>query len=670
MIYFFSAIFIAIIYFYYRKTVPEIGSSKRYLLLTLRAAAAVVVLIYLLNPVLRYIQRTMIDPQVVILEDRSMSMDQKAGEASKSQLVSGLLEPIDDLYKRKDFARNRYAFADGLIEKGDSLRRQSTRLEPALEQLIKSQRFEHVNRILLASDGWLQDENLDFLRKLNVPIDVFIPEYRETDFDLEITSVTANREAFIDEIAPIAVEAGARDFEGEANITLLIDKKEAARKTISFRGNQYQEILFEHRFQNEGLHLVEVRIDAIKAQTPETNLGNNLKPTGVSVTTKRKDILVLTDNMGWDLRFIKNALQLDRHWNLDILRYQKGMFYRDKYRIQNPELAKLNYHLLIVINHGNLRIPAPFSTRINEAVQQGSGLWTIGYPVLEEILPANRSNIQRSFEGSLLFTEEAAQYETFAHQNAASIPPVDYLYTNPKLDAKLLGIISNEQRSPAILFRNHGQGKALYFAFLNLWKWQMWNDDGNYNGFCRDIVSWLTSQAKDRFQAIAEPSVIKRGEDVRIRLYALDETMRQLKGLNPKISITGPDSQSAFEDYLKTDDDGYNISFRPETPGKYTFSLRDEETAQQAEGSFVVTHYSAELADRGFNEPLLRFIANESGGQVYTQRQVNDGSIRESEPVPRESFREVALYRKYWLLAIFLICYGLELLLRKRWGLL
>ncbi len=666
MIYILSLILIAAVFLYYRKTVPEIEPLKRYTLILLRSAAAVVILIYLLNPILRYVQRTMFDPEVLVLEDRSLSMRQPVEGSEKSSFFQSARDAAEEGYENAGFKIAERSFAGGLIERPDTLVVQSTRLQPALEELAKKQLLRHVNRILLISDGWLQDENLDFVRKLGIPVDVIVPDIEERQFDLEITNVVTNRNTFAGEDTPVAVEAAAREFGGDAQLTLLIDRKPVARKIVSFESQSYAETMFEHTFQREGLHLVEVSIEPAGDAPTEPNTGNNRKSTGISVSSKKKDILVVTDHIGWDTRFLKDALKLDRNWELDILRGQKGVLYRDQTRLNNQEIGKLSFHLLVVINHGDLRLPAPFVAQIGQAVQSGRGLWVMGYPILEELLPARASNIRKSFEGGILFTDEAQRYETFSSRDATAIPPVDYLYVNPVADARQLAIIGNEQRSPAITFHPYGQGKVLYFSFLNLWKWQMWEDENPYRLFASDIVSWLTAQAKDRFHAFAEKQVVSLGETVDIRLYALDETMRHQGNLNPSIRISDENGQTLYEDYLKSDNQGYRTDFSPDTPGKYTFVVQDDRTTQKSEGVFQVIAGTAESSDRGINEPLLRYLARETNGKVITES-FDPGK---SSPIEIQTFREIALYRKYWLLALFLVCYGLELLLRKRFGLL
>ncbi len=666
MIYILSIAFIVAVFLYYRRTIPEIEPLKRYTLIVLRSAAAVIILIYLLNPILRYMQRTMFEPEITILEDRSLSMRQRIDGREKADFFGNARDIAEKGYEKAGFGIDEKTFAGGLIERPDTLIVKSTRLQPTIEELAQKQLLDRVSRILLISDGWLQDENLDFVRKLGIPVDVIIPDIEDRQFDLEVTNVVTNRNAFAGEEAPIAVEAAAREFDGDAQLTLLIDQKPVAQKTISFKDQSYREAMFEHTFQREGLHLVEVAIEPTAKDLVETNTGNNRKATGVSISSKKKDILIVTDNPGWDTRFLKDALKLDRNWNIDILRFQGGALYRDRTRLGNREVNDLSFHLLIVINHGNLRLPAPFVKQVEQAVQSGRGLWVMGYPILGELLPARSSNIRKNFEGAILFTDDAQRYETFTARDATTIPPVDYLYVNPVADARQLAIVANEQRSPAILYHPYGQGKALYFCFLNLWKWQMWEDGNPYRLFVTDIVSWLTAQAKDRFQAFAEKQVVTLSEPVDIRLFALDETMRHQGNLNPSIRILDENDKTIYEDYLKVDDQGYRAEYTPQMPGEYTFVVRDDKTAQKAEGSFRVTSSDAESSDRGINEPLLRYLARETGGDVVTEQ----FEPEKTSAVTFESFREIALYRKYWLLALFLISYGLELLLRKRWGLL
>ena len=104
--------------------------------------------------------------------------------------------------------------------------------------------------------------------------------------------------------------------------------------------------------------------------------------------------------------------------------------------------------------------------------------------------------------------------------------------------------------------------------------------------------------------------------------------------------------------------------------GKYNYLIFAEKTGQQTSGNFLVTDDNPEARDRGFNQPLLAFISKQTNGKIISTEIISDFSFPKAISKIEELKTELPIYRKWYLITIFLICFCTELFLRKRWGLL
>ncbi len=652
------------VYYFYKNTVPQLYGWRKKLLIVLRSAALIVILILLFNPVLFFIKHTINRPKVIMLNDISDSMNQESGNINKTDAIQDFREIMEADIRSRKYNTVNYDFAGGLGKNTAS-----TRLTPALQEISLKQNLEDVQAIFLFSDGWLKDENLETIIDLNIPIYTVIPDFKINDFDLEISSLRYNKTAYRNELTPIEVNLSSTDFNGGARVEIFIDNKQIKAKKIEFHDTDFLQEFFEISFNETGMRSFEVIVSS--DSTNEKNPANNKHTGAIQVLRERSRITIISDKSGWDAKFIIDAIQQNPRWQHSFL-LKEDTLKKQRQKISLKDEIQETV-MLILLNNNSLQFTPTEAKIIKNFVKQGGGLFLMGKPPKEisEILPAIDFGFRTTFESTFSFTDESKRYETFNLEKIRSnIPPINYYFVKPKLQSKILAKIENDERSPAILFMNYEKGKVLQLAFLNLWKWQLWEKDNKYNQFISNIISWLSRESSERFFARTNKTSYFCGEKIAVNLTAYDETLSPIHDLNAKLIVFNEKHDKVFEEFLLTKEDEYQceIGFLPS--GSYSFQVRDERTGLETKGEFMVTADDPESRDRGFNTSLLAYISDQTNGKLFYPEDITEFEFPEVQLMSFKKRIEIPVYKKWYLIALFLLVFCLELFFRKRWGLL
>ena len=664
MIFLFIALVVILIFYFYRNTVPQLYGWRKKLLIVLRSIALIVILILLLNPVLFFIKHTINRPKVIMLNDISDSMNQESGDISKTNALQDFREIVETEIRSRKYDIVNYNFAGGLGKNTAS-----TRLTPALQEISQKQNLEDVRTIFLFSDGWLKDENLETVIDLNIPFYTVIPDFKISDFDLEIASLRYNKTAYRNELTPIEVNLSSINFDGNAQLELYVDKKKMKTKNIYFQNIDFLQEFFEISFNETGMRSFEVIVSS--DSTNEKNSANNKYTGAIQVLRERSRITIISDKLGWDTKFLIEAIQQNPRWEHSFLLKEKTLKkIRQTVSLKDEIQGTV---MLILINNNSLQLTPIETEIIKNFVKQGGGLFLMGKPPKEisEILPAVDYGFRTTFESTFSFTDESKKYETFNLEEALSnIPPVSYYFVKPKLQAKILAKIENEERSPAILLMNYEKGKVLQLTFLNLWKWQLWAKNNKYNQFITNIISWFSRESSERFFARTNKTSFFSGEKITVNLTAYDETLSPIYDLNAKLTVFDENRNNVFEEFLLAKDDVYRceVGFLPS--GSYSFQVQDKRTGLETKGEFMVTADDPESRDRGFNTSLLAYISEQTNGKLLYPEDMAEFKFPEAQLMSFKKRTEIPVYKKWYLIALFLVSFCLELFFRKRWGLL
>ncbi|MDP8268506.1 MAG: hypothetical protein P9L97_07255 [Candidatus Tenebribacter davisii] len=663
MIFFFITVSIILILLFYYKTIPAINGWRKILLISLRSIAFIILLLLLLNPVLFFYQNKSQQPSIVFLNDVSESMQQIGNGSSKLEVFQDLKNDIEKVIGSKNYNIINYNFANGL--EGDT---KATDISKTFLQLFRKTNPENIRNIFLISDGWFNDENLDIIENQNIPIYTINPHFNAADIDLKILELKHNKSVYKEEITPIEVSVGAINYNGNAKVELHSNEKLIMKKELSFKKNEIFKLNFDVSFSSIGLNPIEVRVNS---DSIEINSDNNLANSAIMVEQNRLKALLISDRLNWDVKFIKNAVNSDQHWQSKFLLKNNGLFEAQKEVSFNTEMSEVN--VLTLINTGNLNLSSDDVKIINKFVNKGGGLFIIGKPLekLENILPAVNSGINKTFKATFELTQYSDRFYTFSSiskKDIKNIPPVSYYYINPKVEANILAQFNNDEKSPAILYNKFGKGKILEFAFLDHWKWQLWSSSDSYNDFIHNIFSWLAQTRSERLYATLDKYSFYYGEDIKIDLFAYDETLSPVSELNAEITVTNSKDQIVYQGFMLNENDIYTLKISDLPAEKYKFHISDRISKSQTDGQFIVSEDSPESKDTGINLTLLSYISNKSNGKLIDSAE--ELEIIKAENRTIKIRNEIPIYKKWYVILIFLLAFCIELFLRKRWGLL
>ncbi len=663
MIILLAIISIILVSIFYKKTIPAVDGWRKILLISLRSIAIIILLLLLLNPILYFFQSKTRRPAVVILNDISESMQQFGEEQTKSDIFKRLNKDVKNILEKKEYNIINFDFADGI--NGNT---NSTNLSKTFSQVFRKIGSDNIEAIILLSDGWFNDDELEIIENQNIPIYTFNPQFQSDDIDLKISDINHNKTVYRNEITPIEVNITAKNYNGKAKVELLSENKLIKEKEIDLKGKEFLQFTFNISFPNTGFTPISLQIST---DSTEINTDNNFFNSAIQVKRDRSKTLLISDILNWDVKFISSAVNQDQHWRSKFLLKKNGLQYAGNDTSLKTEMNEIN--VLTLINNDKLKFSNNEIKIIDRFVRNGGGLFIIGKPIkeLEDILPAVSSDIDQTFKSTFTLTKQSEQFNTFSSiekKAIKNIPPVSYYYVRSKVEAKILAQFDNNEKNPAILFKNIGNGKILNFAFLDLWKWQLWNSGNSYNNLMHNVFSWLGQTSSERFYASLDKNSYYLGEVIEIALHAYDETLSPITEINAEITITNSDNQIVHQGFMLAENEKYFIKISDLQSGKYKFRISDKVSHSQTEGEFMISQNSPESRDNGINLSLLSYISNKTNGRIIDK--ASDLEIHRAEKEIFKLRSEIPIYKKWYIITIFLFAFCLELFLRKRWGLL
>lgn len=232
---------------------------------------------------------------------------------------------------------------------------------------------------------------------------------------------------------------------------------------------------------------------------------------------------------------------------------------------------------------------------------------------------------------------------------------------------------------PALAFHRYGRGKAMAFLAQDSWLWQMHAtiplEDQTHETFWRQTLRWLLEDVPDRLELGVAPDHPGPGQRVSIRTELGDSNHARVNDAEVTARVLSPTGtvDTLPADWALGRDGTYTAEFVPREEGVYRV---DVETRRGSDTLRAEPHYVM-VADRGLDfldaemrAPLLRRIAEETGGRFYTAETV---SRLPADAVYTESGVTVTEVKDLWDMPIVFFALvsllGAEWLIRRRRGL-
>lgn len=409
----------------------------------------------------------------------------------------------------------------------------------------------------------------------------------------------------------------------------------------------------------------------IPPQPGEEVTENNQRESLIVVEDRREKILYFEGEPRFEVKFIRRAVEDDENLRVVVLQRTADNKYLRLGVDDAEELAGgfpttreelFTYRGLILgsieasfFTHDQLRMIEEFVD------QRGGGLLVLGSrrsfgrggyagtplaDALPVFLPDGAGDPNDDFFAKLAvettrsgLTHPATQIAATTDQSAErwqELPPVSAV--NPIFQVKpgastLLVGRSDELEDPMVVLahQRYGRGKVLALPIQDSWTWQMHAeiplDDMTHETFWRQLLRWLVSYVPDPVGASTARDRVAPGQPVTINAEVQDETFIKVNNADVVAVVTSPSGvETEIPMEWAVDADGhYDAGFAPQEAGLHTISVsarKDGEYLGERTTYLDAAELPTEFFDAEMRAPLLRQIADETGGRFYTANNV------------------------------------------------
>ena len=554
-------------------------------------------------------------------------------------------------------------------------RRNSTALGDSLREVANRKRGQPLAGILLITDGANNSgspplEAADRLKSEGIPLYAYGVGLTAPR-DVIVGSLFAPEVTFVQEEMEVTVRVRGQGLAGEAATVKLQLGDLHQEQPIRFTGTGEQVVSFRIIPPREGEFELQASIDP---RGDEAVTDNNSRKQRLKVIDARIHVLLVDEAPRWEFRYLQAMLLRDRRVQLkcflaegdpSISRTENSP-YISSFPSRREELLKYD---LVILGDLDPRFITPVQQEyVNELVSKfggallmvagrrhtpqayrRTGLYSMlpvefegasvdtslpsgggDHPIALELTGAGRSSpILR------LDDNEARNREIWQQ-----MPPIYWVskVSRPKPAAEVLLVDPDPAREsrfgkmPVVALQQYGLGQVMFVGTDNTWRWRKNVGDAYYTAFWGQLVQRLALPrllgGNKRVQITADRQSYLAGDRVTLyaRLYSTAfEAVQEpvVKGRFARRAAPGGAASPSTEVLLRpmADQAGlYRGEFIAGAPGDYQFTV-DLDPNSPLDLSVVEPQF--ELGDTAMNEPLLRQMAQATGGAFFREEDLH-----------------------------------------------
>jgi uncharacterized membrane protein len=694
----------------------------RAVLVVLRVAALAVLIVCLFRPTL--ILKAAVPQQsflgVLVDDSRSMAIADRDGQ-SRAAFVEqqfGGTGPLFNALSQKFVVRffsfssssERVASASNLKFGGTA-----TRLGQALDRARDELAGLPLAGLVMVTDGAdtsdaALDETLASLKARSIP--VFTVGVGQDRFakDIQVTRIETPRSVLKGTALVVDLVVSQTGYAGETvPLTVEDDGRIVSTQQITLPANgESSTVKVRFAASEAGARLFRF---TIPSQPGEQVAQNNAREALIQVNDAREKVLYFEGEPRPEAKFVRRAVEDDKNLQVVILqRTAENKYLRldvgkpdeliGGFPTTREEL--FSYRALILgsveaasFTPDQLRMIADFVNKRGGTLLMlggrrsfAEGGWA-GTPV-GEVLPVTleAANAKYLSELSVRPTRAGATFPVtqVAADEKGSAAKWDAMPTvttvNPVRFVKpgatvLLNAVDNRRQEQVVLaYQRYGRGKAVAMPIQDSWSWRMDFkvpvNDTTHQMFWRRMVRWLVDGVPDQVNVTSTADRVEPGEVVKLAAEVMDGAYVEVNDSHVVASVTSPSGKTSEIplDWTVTRDGDYRASFVPEETGVYKVAVnasRSTTTGTKELGAAAmnvrVSAGDAEYFDAAMRAPLLKRLAEETGGRFFTTS--NAASLPEAISYSGRGVTVVEERELWDMPALFILLIGL---VAAEWG--
>ncbi len=442
---------------------------------------------------------------------------------------------------------------------------------------------------------------------------------------------------------------------------------------------------------------------SIQCNATEKRLENNTFVSSLWGVVRKNHVLILDRRGGWEMRYIKNAMERDSAWDSTVS-IGRTAFAQEYF--PNSRAKLFEYDLILVTLDTMREFSEEQQTWISDFVGvSGGGLIVIDSnreredlaveSVLSALLPVRATDSQKTVSiQSMRLTTSARNQPAF--QLGATDLLNDQIWSRllapksirtfelePGAEAmvELIETTENKSLRPLVATKLFGQGRVIYFAADETWRWRFNVADLYHQRFWNQIANWAMRAPfaiNDAFASLDSGSRIYSKSDlITVRAKLKQDDAQPLENATVQV-ILERDGERHSSIPLNQEPDArgfYRTTFGPMPEGNY--KVRLEVVGIPADALTLQTQFvvqppvDVEMQSLACNEESLRQAASLTGGEFAMLddasaiseklKKYRTGKIVESQTL---------LWQSYPWFATIVGLLAFEWYLRKRAGLI
>jgi hypothetical protein len=197
----------------------------------------------------------------------------------------------------------------------------------------------------------------------------------------------------------------------------------------------------------------------------------------------------------------------------------------------------------------------------------------------------------------------------------------------PGATVLLTGVDNRKQEQIVLAYQRYGRGKAIALPIQDSWLWKMDAKvavtDTTHAMYWRRLIRWLVDGVPEQVNISTTADRVEPGEPVKLSAEVLDAAYAEVNDSRVVARVTSPSGKTTEipVEWTVTKDGDYRATFTPEESGIYDVKVtaaRDQKDLGTAGMHVRVSAGDAEYFDAGMRAPLLKRIAEDTGGRFFT----------------------------------------------------
>jgi uncharacterized membrane protein len=226
-------------------------------------------------------------------------------------------------------------------------------------------------------------------------------------------------------------------------------------------------------------------------------------------------------------------------------------------------------------------------------------------------------------------TEQASTSRWNEMPAVSSVNPIHEV--KPGATVLLTGTDNRRQDQIVLAYQRYGRGKAIAMPIQDSWIWRMDAkmavSDATHATFWRRLVRWLVDGVPDQVNITTSHDRVEPGEAVKLTTEVLDTAYVEVNNARVLAQVTSPSGKSVElpMEWTVEHDGEYTAAFNPDETGLYEVKVtanRDQKSLGTTVMHVRASAGDGEYFDAAMRAPLLKRIAEETGGRFFTPSNV------------------------------------------------